>query len=366
MRAQTFFLFAALLSIPHTFSQESLQQLIDKTPDGAELVLPKGKWTDPVQIKKPLRIRSAEGVVIDVVSDEPAVNVESKGEVSLEGVTIRWKRETSNRPAAAMVVKDTNLKLKNVRFEAPDDKMRCPSALVATGLTDATIDECSFEGFDFTIQFGNGARGKITNCDVEDPGHCGITVGNNGKLEVTGTIVTGSDFHAMRCTGGELIARNNLVIANKNRGFYLGNKAARGAIQENAIVGNGTGISGFGGSEVEIAHNYISDSSFAAIDMRDNCLLKIERNAIVNNARGLVIFKESGENKNTVLVNALAGNKIEMEGFESAPNIERVAAKTQGDANGRFVLEDARGFGLNDPSAIQSLWPRYLKLKEKK
>ena len=236
--------------------------------------------------------------------------------------------------------------------------MRCPSALTVTGFSEVDVKDCEFEGFDFTIQVGDGARGAISDCVIRKPGHCGITVGNSGKLEITGNIVTGSEFHAIRCTGGEFIAKNNLIIANKNRGFYLGNKAARGEIINNAIIGNGTGISGFGGSEVQIANNYIADSDFAAIDMRDQCELKIDRNAIVNNARGIVLFKEAGQNKNTILINALGGNKTETEGFEKAPDIQRVdAGKKPGD--GKFVLENARGFGLTDPERIQALWQKY-------
>ena len=79
--------------------------------------------------------------------------------------------------------------------------------------------------------FAGGAKGSITGCLVSNPGHCGITAGPESTVSVTGTIVTGSRYHGLRCTGGELNAENNLVIANKNRGFYLGNKPARGTIR---------------------------------------------------------------------------------------------------------------------------------------
>lgn len=375
MRISRLLILAALgmttLVVRPVFSQTTLQEMIDQAAEGTEVRISKGRHTDPIHIKKTLKLRGddAADCIIEVTSDSPAILVEGKGAVELEGVTIRWKRETSNRkpyPQAGLVAKDSNVKLRNVRFIAPDDKMRCPSALMATGFSEIDVSGCEFEGFDFTIQVGEGARGTISDCVIVRPGHCGITVGNGGKLEVTGNIVTGSEFHAIRCTGGELIAKNNLIVANKNRGFYLGNKAARGEIKENAILRNGTGISGFGGSEVEIAHNYIADSDFAAIDMRDNCRLKIDRNTIVNNARGLVIFKEAGENKNSVLINALGGNKIETEGFEKAPDIERVSAGGDGYGDGRFMVENARGFGLSEPERIQTLWRRFQAFETRK
>ena len=353
-----------LFFVQTAFAQATLQSLIDGAAPGSEILVRKGTWREPLEIKKPVKLRGedATACIIDVTSDVPGIRVETKGEVLLEGLTIRWKRETSDRkpfPQAAVVAKDTELKIRNVRFVAPDDKMRCPSAFLASGFSEVEVKECEFEGFDFTIQVGGGARGTIRECVIVRPGHCGITVGNGGKLEVIGNIVTGSEFHAIRCTGGELIAKDNLIVANKNRGFYLGNKAARGEIKENAILQNGTGISGFGGSEVEIARNYIADSGFAAIDMRDSCRLKIDRNAIVNNARGMVIFKETGDNKNSVLLNALGGNKIETEGFQKAPDIERVSASIRGYGDGRFVVENAPGFGLTETEKMQVLWRRY-------
>ncbi len=365
MRITQRIIFGAILMVcaAHFTNAQTLQEMIDRAESGATVIVPKGKWTEPLQIKKAITMRgeNATECVIEVTSDNPAVFVESKGDVQIENLTVRWKRETSDRKQfmqAGLVAKDTKLKLQNVRFMAPDDKMRCPSALTVTGFSEVDVKDCEFEGFDFTIQVGDGARGVISDCVIRKPGHCGITVGNSGKLEITGNIVTGSEFHAIRCTGGELIAKNNLIIANKNRGFYLGNKAASGEIINNAIIGNGTGISGFGGSEVQIANNYIADSDFAGIDMRDQCQLKIKRNAIVNNARGMVLFKEAGQNKNTVLINALGGNKTETEGFEKAPDVQRLdAGKQPGD--GKFVLEDARGFGLSEPERIQALWQKY-------
>jgi hypothetical protein len=92
--------------------------------------------------------------------------------------------------------------------------------------------------------------------------------------------------------------------------------------------------------------------------MRDQCRLKIDRNVIVNNARGIVLFKEAGQNKNSVLINALGGNKTETEGFEKAPDIERVDASKR-PSDGKFVLENVRGFGLSEPERIQELWQKY-------
>ena len=345
---------------------QSLQALIDKAPAGGEVTIPKGTWTEPITVDKPLTLRGEDrdACVVEVESNRPAVLFAQKGEAVLENVTVRWKLESSERtgePAAAVVAKDATLVLRNVRVEAPDNPARCPAGLVAIGFSDVKVERCEFDGFDFTIEIGRGAKASVADSVVTNPGHCGITGGPDSTLHVARTIVTGSRYHGIRCTGGELTAEHNLVIANKNRGFYLGNKPARGAIRENVIRDNGSGISAFSGTEVEIHNNLIAGSEYAAIDMRDGCQLKVERNLLANNARGMVLFKESGTNRNSIGTNASAANKLETEGFEPPPELEKVEGEL---AEGELAMEKAKGFGLSDTAPIEALWKRWTELRK--
>lgn len=289
-----------LLSQGLAFGEEDgkgLQELIDKAPAGGEVAVPNRVWNEPLRIDKPLTLRGEDrdGCVIDVVSDEPAIRLaHEKGEVVLENLTVRWKLATSNRSPdvqAAVVTKDGAVRLRNMRVVAPDSFARCPSGFTAYGFGDVKIERCEFEGFEFTLQFGGGAKGSIENSLVLKPGHCGITAGPESTVDVARTIVTGSRYHGLRCTGGELNAENNLVIANKNRGFYLGNKSALGAIRDNVIQDNGTGISAFAETEVKIHNNFIAGSEFAAIDMRDGGRLEVEGNP----ARGWCCSRNRGQ-----------------------------------------------------------------------
>jgi hypothetical protein len=343
-----------------------LQALIDKAPAGGEVTVPKGEWKEPLRIDKPLTLRGEDrdACVVDVVSDRPAIWLSHKGEGVLENLTIRWRRQTSDRtaePAAAVVAKDTALVLRNVRIAAPDNPARCPAGLVAVGFCDVKVERCEFDGFDFTIEFGRGAKGSVTDSVVTNPGHCGITAGPDSTVHVARTIVTGSRYHGIRCTGGELTAEHNLVIANKNRGFYLGNKSARGTIRDNVIQDNGSGISGFAETEVKVHNNFIAGSDFAAVDMRDSCRLDVDRNLLANNTRGIVLFRESGNDRNTVGRNASAGNKAETEGFETAPELQDVEG---GIAPGEFATDKASGFGVSDPAVLKPLWERWTELQK--
>lgn len=346
---------------------KGLQEMIDAAPAGGVVVVPKGVWTEPVRVPKPLTLRGEDrdGSVLEVVSDEPAVRLaHDKGEATLEKLTIRWKRATSDRPSgplAAVVSKDGGLRMRDVRVVASDNYARCPSAFTAVGFGETTIEGCEFDGYEFTIQFADGAKGTIKDCVVTNPGHCGITAGPESTVNVAGTIVTGSRYHGLRCTGGELNVENCLVVANKNRGIYLGNRSARGTVRENVIQGNGTGISAFAESEVKVHNNFIGGSDFAGVDMRDGCRLDVERNLLANNSRGIVLFKEAGRNRNSIGENASVGNKTETEGFEQQPKMRKVEGEV---AEGEFAMEGAKGFGLSDPERIKPLWKRWTSLRE--
>ncbi|MEA2709449.1 MAG: hypothetical protein QOF78_2050 [Phycisphaerales bacterium] len=340
-----------------------LQALIDKAQPGGEVIVPKGVCNEPLKIEKPIKLRGADrdACVVDVVADQPAIRLaHGKGEVVLENLTVRWKRATSGcvtEEQGAIVAKDGAVRLHNVRVIASDSFARCPVGFTANGFADVKIDACEFEGFDFALHFAGGAKAVIADSVVANPGHCGITAGPESNVEVTRTIVTGSRYHGVRCTGGELNVHDNVIIANKNRGIYLGNKSATGTIHDNVIQGNGAGISAFGESEVKVHNNFIASSEAAGIDMRDSCRLNVAQNLLANNGRAMVLFPESGKNRNTVARNASAGNKTETEGFQSSPpDLQKVEGQV---AEGEFAIAKARGFGLTDPAAIKPVWQRW-------
>lgn len=347
---------------------KSLQSLIDAAPAGGTVIIPPGTWDQPLTIARALILRSGSpgGSTIAVRADQPAIRITSREPVVIEGLVIRWERATSERrdePLAAIVLRDATATIRQCRFEAPGGNTRCPAGVHAAGLTELKLMECDFRGFEYAVSFWEGAKGSVTDCVIAQPGHCGITVGNDSEAEVARCIVTGSLFHGLRCTGGVLKAHDNLIIKNKNRGFYLGNRSARGEIRNNVIVGNATGLSGFAQSEVEVANNVILDSEFAGLDARDTCRLRVTGNVIATNTRGIAVFKESGTNRNQLDGNLLWNNPTETEGVDPAPAATRVEPKFRNRAAGDFALDDstnvASGFGLKDSKAIAALWTKW-------
>ncbi|MHC4436956.1 MAG: M56 family metallopeptidase, partial [Planctomycetota bacterium] len=189
-------------------AKSDLQRMIDSAQAGATIIIPKGIYAGPVTISKPLILKgeSRNECIIEVTSNQPAISVDSKGKgkVLIEGVTIKWQLATSDRVEHpfAVAVKDTIVDIKNCCFKPLGNFKRCPVAINSMGFSELNIDTCRFEGFEYTVCFGQGTKGSIRNSLVMDSGHQGISLYSRATAEITGNIVTGSRYHAVRSTGG--------------------------------------------------------------------------------------------------------------------------------------------------------------------
>jgi nitrous oxidase accessory protein NosD len=253
--------------------------------------------------------------------------------------------------------------LKNCRIVAAGNGQRCPAGLSMAGFSKVNIENCRFEGFEFTISCGDGAEGSIVDSVILNPGHCGISVFSGSKLEVSRCIVTGSEYHGLRSTGGTLIAHDNLIVKNKNRGVYLGNKSAHGKLSNNVIQGNGTGISAFAGTDVAIENNVILDNSYSGLDSRDACPIAVKNNIFADNTRGFVLFAESGKNEVRLGRNDFWKNETTVENIDLPDDSLQVdpqfAAAAEGDFSvGAATLTEAE-MGLADATVIRELWKKW-------
>jgi beta-lactamase regulating signal transducer with metallopeptidase domain/nitrous oxidase accessory protein NosD len=348
-----------------------LKRRMDEALPGATVIVPKGTYTTPVEITKAVVLRgeSQEGSVIEVTADQPAILVKNvgKGNVTIENLTIRWQLATDKKVElpAAVLVRDEEALIRNCRFVPLGDPNRSPMAVCIDGRSKSTVENCRFNGFDYAICYGQGAEGVVQDCIITDCGHQGVINYDGSTLTVQRNIITGSKFHAVRCTGGTLHVKDNLLIKNANRGVYLGNKTGRGTITNNLIVGNGTGISAFGRADYVIANNVIVDNEYAGIDMRDSCRLSIRDNVLAKSQRGIVLHKEGSENFNVIGKNAYWANATDVESMDKPE--DSVTADPQfvdpnrGDFSVRGPAQE-QGHGLTDPSVIRGLWEKYRQL----
>lgn len=208
----------------------------------------------------------------------------------------------------------------------------------------------------------------MADCVITDPGHCGITVGNDCTVNIERNIVTGSRHHGIRCTGGTLNVRGNLVIGNKNRGVYLGNRSAHGEIVNNLIMENATGISGFSRSSVSIRNNLVLNSDYAGLDLRDSCNLVIENNIFMANTKGIVVYKEIGKSRFTLNGNTFWKNGKDTLDVERPANSIIAEPKFTAPDAGDFSLPKGRlsseNQGLLDHTPIKQLWLKYQEQRE--
>ena len=355
---------------------KGLQGLIDSARVGGTVTIPKGVYTEPIEINKSLTLKGESRVdcVFEVTADRPAIFIDTKGKgrVTIEDVTIKWQLATSDRHknSFAVAVKDSRAKIKNCCFYPLGNFKRCPVAIQAVGFSNLAIDTCRFEGFEFTVCYGEGTEGRVQNSLIMDSSHQGISLYEGAKVDVLGNLVTGSRYHAVRSTGGTLRMKDNLIIENANRGVYLGNKSARGTIINNVIMGNATGIDGFARSKVKIENNVIADSSYAGIGMRDSTSLLIRNNIFQGNQRGWILFEGKGKGGNAPYRNTFWENEVDAESFRKPANSIEAEPGFVDAANGDFSLKPGPAKehkqGLTNPQVFKRLWKRWQNHTDKK
>ncbi len=358
-----------LLCIPLLYAltaqaEFNLQQAIDDAKSGATVIVPEGTYTKPVAIKRGITLKGEVGSVLKIESNTPAILVDAYNGAVIDGLTIQYKCTDEAQEVEhpyAIFVRGGEATVQNCRFEALGSGKESPGAIMADAKAEVLVKACRFDGFEFPIQFWNGAEGRVEECIVLNPGHCGITIGHGSKAALIQNIVTGSGYHGIRCTGGYIEADSNLVIRNRNRGFYIGNRSAEGRLSNNLIVENSIGINVYANSELEIVNNVILRSSFAGLSIIETADLEMEHNIVAENEKGVVGFSADKEKEVSVSIdgrNLIHGNKIASENTE-------LPSKTITDAPG-FSNPDEGLFkspvnrmGLEKPEPLQALWKKW-------
>ena len=349
-------------------SSDVLKASIDEAKPNAAVKCPVGVSREPILIDKPITLQGEdrEKCILEITANEPAVRVTSKDAVVIDSMTVKWQLETDEKtqaPASAISVKNGNLTLRNCRILAAGNIKRCPTALECSGFSNVKVEKCIFEGFEFCINYLGGAEGSISDCRIMNPGHCGITVFSGSKLEVARNIIAGSGFHGLRCTAGTLTARDNLIVNNKNRGIYLGNKPGHGKIENNVIIGNGTGISAFGRTEFTIANNVILNSSYNGLDARNSSPLTVKNNIFQGNGVGFNLFAEGGNNLVKLQQNSFWKNQKDAENMtlpqDSLLADPRFKTPDRGDFAVTSEEMSAASQGLSDPGVFLKLWDEW-------
>ncbi|MHC4467567.1 MAG: right-handed parallel beta-helix repeat-containing protein, partial [Planctomycetota bacterium] len=347
----------------------NLQELINSARAGDTVNVPEGTYTKPIIINKSLTLKGQpqSASILQVTADMPAIMVDTKGKgnVTIEGITIKWQLATSDEAEHryAVGVKDTKAEIKNCVFHPLGNSQRSPVAVNALGFSNLTISGCRFEGFDYVISYREGTEGKVEDCLIMDCGHQGVISYQGSTLRVERNVITGSKYHAVRTTGGTIFVKDNLLISNANRGIYLGNKSGKGTISNNVIMKNGTGVDGFASSNFKIENNVIGNNTYAGIGMRNTTSLTIRNNILMSNQRGLVLFEPDGTSKNKIYMNTYWKNENDAENVTKTPDSLDTNPGFTNPENGDFSLKDSplkeQKQGLTNSEIFKQLWNKW-------
>ncbi|MDF7808404.1 right-handed parallel beta-helix repeat-containing protein [Pontiellaceae bacterium B12219] len=181
------FICLALLGAATSYAEFNIQEAIDSAKSGSVISIPAGTYRTPLSIKQGLTL-SGENAVLEVESNQPAILIDSYKTVLLKGLTIKYK--TENKPQKgdtpyAVLIRNGDVEIKDCTFDALGDGAASPGAVSAQDKPEVEISNCRFNGFEYTIQFWNGAEGDIEDCIIMNPGHCGITIGNESSAELS-------------------------------------------------------------------------------------------------------------------------------------------------------------------------------------
>ncbi len=349
----------------------TIQELVDATKTGGTIYIPAGKYEGTVVLNKNMTLKGAdrETCILEATSDKPLIHVPKKQTVEIETLTLKSQRETSERtdpPGCTVLAQDATVTVRDCNLVALGGSKRAPLSVFIQGFSKVQLLDCHFKGFEYPILYGEGSEGMVKGCIVQNPGHCGIMSHSNTEVTIEGNIVTGSAYHGVRSTGGTIHVKDNLIVANRNRGIYLGNKTTHGEISNNAIIENGTGISAFASADVEIGNNVILGNGFSGIDTRTYGKIQVKNNIIADNEKtGFAVF-EAGSNKFKVGKNTFWNNGTPSTDFDLPSSTLEADPQFADPDSGNFSVGNSKvksaKHGLTNPDAISTLWKKYEEL----
>ena len=347
-------------------SEFHLQGAIDDASPGDTITIPPGIYTQPIVIRKKITLEGQD-TVLKITANQPAIQIDTSKPVSLKNLEIQYQLKSKPQKGEfpyAVYTSGGDLLIEDCVFKGTGSSETAPCAVLVTERSSLHLKSSRFDGFDYTVQLWNGSEGTVENCLIMNPGHCGITIGDDSSATLKQNIVSGSLYHGIRCTGGKITADSNLVAGNKNRGFYIGNKSATGTLSNNLIINNAVGINVFANSNLKIENNIILRSSYAGLSISDTATLDIENNVIMDNERGVAGF--SAEKGKEPLVgldgrNLIYGNAVESEKIDLSSRTIKIDPQFKDADSGLFTItaNDVKGMGLNNPTDMQILWKKW-------
>jgi nitrous oxidase accessory protein len=244
----------------------SLQEFVDATPAGGTLRPAPGRYAGPVVIRKALHLEGRGQVVVDGGGVGTVIRVEADG-VTLEGLTLRNSGESHDRI-------DSGVQIRGDRNRIADNR----------------IENCLF-GIDLQESDRNEIRGNQIGSKPLDLGVRGdaIRLWYSRENQILDNRISGSRDVVVWYSGNNLIARTR-VSGGRYALHFMYSEYNQG--EANRYSDNMVGVFLMYSDGVVLRDNHISNATGATgmgIGFKESSDVRIERNAIVNCARGIYL-----------------------------------------------------------------------------
>jgi C-terminal processing protease CtpA/Prc len=344
-------------------NSNQLQDLINNAKQNSTITIPKGVYTEPIEIRKPLTLKgiSIQDSILDVISEKAAILIDTRDKVILENITVKWQRLTADKKAkcnASIVMSNAQVKLSNCSFVAKEKGARCRSAIEVLGASNVIFDRCLTNGFEIALFFKEGSKGLLSNCVLIEPARYGVSIFPHSKVDVKDSIVVGSKHQGI-VNSGFLTLENSLIKNNKNIGIRIQDSNA--IVRNNVFMNNGSAIVGFKKSDVLIENNIVLKSKFSGVAASSDSCFTIQDNIIYENTTGIKVIDKEDSHINLVLrKNTFWQNNNDTENVKNIGIAIHEDPDFQDATNGDFATKsDKIKFekqGLSNPSSIKLLW----------
>ncbi|MEZ5980336.1 MAG: M56 family metallopeptidase [Planctomycetota bacterium] len=396
----------------------SIQAAVDAAAEGATVRIAPGVYEEFVTIGKSLTLEGAgwDKARISVpYPDQEALSAKMQKELqeaSTKGASqeeLRALRErivAENAPRPALSVKLTkDVVVRGLAFSVRgkgDEGAVLPGAAVEVTGSEIRVEDCAVIGAPCSGVVVNSAskfemrhclvaaveatgiaivgaepEALISECEVRNCRHRGITVGGNATTTIERCRISGSAWHGIRYDGGAPRVVGNLILENERCGIYASGET-RGEVRDNVFYGNGmTGISCWFQAGDTIEHNTFVGDQRSAIEVLGASKPAIHRNVFFGVDQAVYLGNVSGEGANTRTSGEvdLADNlffEVERKAVVGQGTDDLPIASTNGnrEADPKFVAPKDRdfrlapdsparaaGIGASEPLGFESAWP---------
>lgn len=321
---------------------ESLQQVIDQSPDGAILRLKPGVYQGPIRISRPITIWGPPEAVVRTARRGCTIDVRGSG-VSILGVRVDGSGNRPDQKDAAVVVRGEDVRVCGVRIT------NALFGVVAERSRDVKIIDNEVIG-DADVPIG--LRGD------------GIQLWETRDSEIRGNRLVHSRDILLQYSPGNKVLDNVCEFGRYGTHFMYSSDAL---VQGNRYRGNTVGVFVMYSKGIQLRENLLADSTEfggMAVGLKESSDVQIESNQLIRNHIGVYFDNSPFDLKSKVVVrnNTIAlcesgvsflssGHRCEFHENRFLANQRQVHVEGTGDARdvvwSRNSFDDYQGYDLD-------------------